>query len=437
MRGGAAYASNGSLAVSVLSGGMDAATLPRRRPCSRPGILLDRDGTIIVDHGYVGSIDRVEFIEGAPNAIAKFNRAGIPVAVVTNQAGVARGLYGIDDVTRVHRYIAEHLADHGAHIDLFLYCPYHPAGVVEAFARASEDRKPRPGMAKAAAVALNLDLTASWVVGDQPEDIGLAEAVGAPAIYLGPDGCESPGVWSFPTLSAASSFLLERMGPAGSTGVLRRLRPSTRTATVTFPAMPYPSAVSYLAGYVEESVWAASSIEPDAFDRAAVILLDAYTRGVSVFSCGNGGSAAIANHLQCDHVKGIRNTTDLAPRVVSLSANVELLTAIANDIAYEDIFAYQLQSQSVPGDVLIAISSSGRSPNIVRALRWARNHGLRTIALTGFDGGDAKAVAEVTIHVDGANYGIVEDLHQAIMHALAQYIRQSRMTADAISASVF
>jgi histidinol-phosphate phosphatase family protein len=178
---------------------------------SRPGILLDRDGTIIVDHGYVGSTDRVEFIEGAPEAIASFNRAGIPVAVVTNQAGVARGLYGIDDVDLVHRHIAKHLAEHGAHIELFAYCPYHPEGLIEAFARTSEDRKPRPGMAKAAAAALNLDLTASWVVGDRPEDVGLAEAVGASAIYLGTDGCQRPGVWSFPSLAAAAPFLLERI----------------------------------------------------------------------------------------------------------------------------------------------------------------------------------------------------------------------------------
>jgi D,D-heptose 1,7-bisphosphate phosphatase len=178
---------------------------------SRPGLLLDRDGTIIVDHGYVGSIDRVEFIEGAPEAIARFNRADIPVAVVTNQAGVARGLYGIDDVDRVHRYIAECLIEYRAHIDLFLYCPYHPEGVVEAFARTSHDRKPMPGMAKAAEAALDLDLTASWVVGDRPEDIGLAEAVGASAIYVGPDHCERPGVWSFPNLAAAASFILERI----------------------------------------------------------------------------------------------------------------------------------------------------------------------------------------------------------------------------------
>lgn len=175
----------------------------------RPGILLDRDGTIIIDHGYVGSIDRVDFIDGAADAIARFNRADIPVAVVSNQAGVARGFYGLDDVSDVHRHIAEHLATYGAHIDLFLFCPYHPDGTVEAFARASEDRKPRPGMALAAATALGLDLTTSWVVGDRPEDVGLAREVGASAIYLGSEDLEQPQVWSFPSLTAAAPFILE------------------------------------------------------------------------------------------------------------------------------------------------------------------------------------------------------------------------------------
>jgi D,D-heptose 1,7-bisphosphate phosphatase len=191
----------------------------------RPGILLDRDGTIIVDHGYVGSVERVEFIDGAAEAIARFNEAGVPVAVVTNQAGVARGLYGLADVARVHEHIAEYLAKFEARIDLFVYCPYHPAGIVEAFARTSEDRKPRPGMAKAAQAALNLDLAASWVVGDRPEDMGLAQAIGASGVFLDPgdgagvstsvgDGTDnSPrqGVWPFPSLAAAAPFILERI----------------------------------------------------------------------------------------------------------------------------------------------------------------------------------------------------------------------------------
>jgi D,D-heptose 1,7-bisphosphate phosphatase len=176
----------------------------------RAGVLLDRDGTIIVDHGYVGSIDRVQFIDGAPEAIAALNRAGLPVAVVSNQAGVARGYYSIDDVSRVHDYIADQLQAFDAHIDRFLFCPYHPDGVVAPFARASDDRKPAPGMARAAAAALNLDLTVSWVVGDRPEDLGLAAAVGASAIYLGPSDA-SPGVFSLPSLAAAAPFILARI----------------------------------------------------------------------------------------------------------------------------------------------------------------------------------------------------------------------------------
>ena len=113
-----------------------------------------------------------------------------------------------------------------------------------------------------------------------------------------------------------------------------------------------------------------------------------------MFACGNGGSASIANHLQCDHVKGVRNGTDLTTRVFSLSTNIELFSAIANDLGYDMVFEYQLQSLARPGDVLVAVSSSGRSPNIVRALEWANAHGMRTIALTGFSGGPARELAD-------------------------------------------
>ena len=218
------------------------------------------------------------------------------------------------------------------------------------------------------------------------------------------------------------------------------LRPAATQAVpgpVKFPAEAYANAGSYFSEYARELARASETIDLLAMENAAKILIDAYTSGARTFSCGNGGSASIANHMQCDHVKGIRTATDLAPSVLSLSTNVELLTAIANDIGYEAVFVHQLQSHARPGDVLIAVSSSGRSPNIVEAIGWARDNGLRTIAITGFDGGPARATAEVAVHVDSTNYGIVEDLHQAIMHALAQYIRQSRMTADAISTTVF
>lgn len=204
-----------------------------------------------------------------------------------------------------------------------------------------------------------------------------------------------------------------------------------------FPVSSYADGGAYWNEYAKEMARASETIDPAAIGQAARILISAYTSGSRTFSCGNGGSASVANHMQCDHIKGVRNGTDFNPHVLSLSTNVELLTAIANDIGYADVFVYQLQAQAQPGDVLVAVSSSGRSPNIVSALTWARNHGLRTIAITGFDGGAARTTAEVSIHVDCMNYGVIEDLHQAVMHALAQFIRQSRMGADVISEAVF
>ncbi len=204
-----------------------------------------------------------------------------------------------------------------------------------------------------------------------------------------------------------------------------------------FPSARYESATAFGAAYFEEWARAGESLDPVALHQAARLLVAAYVAGTTIYSCGNGGSAAIADHLQCDHLKGVRSGTDLVPRVTSLTSNVDLISAIANDIGYEEIFAYQLQSHARRHDVLVAISSSGMSPNVLRALLWARAHDMRSIALTGFSGGEARELADVSIHVDCWNYGIVEDLHQAVMHLLAQYIRQSRMTEDTIVRTTF
>ncbi len=124
-------------------------------------------------------------------------------------------------------------------------------------------------------------------------------------------------------------------------------------------------------------------------------------------------------------------------RVTSLSSNIEIITAIANDISYDDVFIYQLQSMAAAGDVLITISASGDSENVVRAARWARDNGLEVIAMTGFSGGRSAALATVGLHVDGDNYGVIEDLHQSLMHILAQYIRQAEMDDGLVSKRKF
>lgn len=206
---------------------------------------------------------------------------------------------------------------------------------------------------------------------------------------------------------------------------------------MSFPDKTYGSIQPFLDDYFGQITEAHRSVDRDAVISACATLEQGFRDGVMLFTGGNGGSAAIANHLLCDYVKGIQTDTTFRPRVISMSANLELMLAIANDICFEDIFLYQVRTMGREGDILMTISSSGNSENIVRAVSWAKDNGLRTIALTGFSGGRSARIADVNIHVEAANYGIVEDVHQSIMHIIAQYLRQSEMAEDAIAKSSF
>jgi D-sedoheptulose 7-phosphate isomerase len=200
-----------------------------------------------------------------------------------------------------------------------------------------------------------------------------------------------------------------------------------------FPSVRYATATQYFEAYRDEIIRSWSTVDPAAVTAAAKILQDCIARDGIIYACGNGGSAAIANHLLCDFQKGIQTDTPAKPRVVSLSSHLELITAIGNDIGYEDIFVYQLRTMARPGDVLMTISASGNSENIVRTVDWAKKNGVPTIALVGFAGGRSGAMADVAIHVAAENYGTVEDVHQSMMHLFAQYLRQSRMSAEQIA----
>ena len=146
-----------------------------------------------------------------------------------------------------------------------------------------------------------------------------------------------------------------------------------------------------------------------------------------IFICGNGGSASISNHFVCDHQKGSSMGTKLMPGIISLSSNIEIITAISNDISYDHIFSYQLERLAKPGDGLITISSSGNSKNIILAIECAKNKKLTTISLNGFNGGKANKISQISLNVPSRNYGVVEDIHQSIMHILSQSLRMRNL----------
>jgi D-glycero-D-manno-heptose 1,7-bisphosphate phosphatase len=142
----------------------------------RPAAFLDRDGVLNIDHGYAHRIDQLDWIDGAPEAVRLLNEAGFTVIVVTNQSGIARGLYGEADVHAFHAHMQETLQAQGAHIDAFYHCPHHPDGDVAGFAINCDCRKPGIGMLQQAAREWRLDLTRSFLIGDRDGDMEAAAA---------------------------------------------------------------------------------------------------------------------------------------------------------------------------------------------------------------------------------------------------------------------
>ena len=145
-------------------------------------------------------------------------------------------------------------------------------------------------------------------------------------------------------------------------------------------------------------------------------------RGGIIWIAGNGGSAGIADHSVCDVSKGTFVPGAKPFRMVSLSANGPLLTALGNDISYDDIYSEPLKYYLTDKDALLVVSSSGNSANVVKAVEYAKAQGVPTIAFVGFKGGKLKEIADTVAHIEVDNYGIVEDTHQSLIHVLTQYM---------------
>jgi D-sedoheptulose 7-phosphate isomerase len=174
----------------------------------------------------------------------------------------------------------------------------------------------------------------------------------------------------------------------------------------------------WISDYLSAQKTAHESIPVETVAQLIQTLREALKQDRQIFVFGNGGSAANASHFATDLGKGASDKTGKRFRVLSLNDNVSWLTALANDYAYEDAYVGQLQNYGKAGDVAIGISVSGNSPNCVKALEWAKNSGLRTIALVGARRGRMAELAEQVIAINDTHYGRVEDAQMAICHLL-------------------
>ena len=154
------------------------------------------------------------------------------------------------------------------------------------------------------------------------------------------------------------------------------------------------------------------------------LVMETYQADRQIFVIGNGGSAATASHIANDLSKGTSIPGVRRFRVIGLTDNVATMTAWSNDVCYDDVFVEQLKNLVNPGDLLIAISASGNSENIIRAIRHVKTVGCKTIGWTGFDGGKLREMADVSVVVDSNDYGPVEDVHLILNHILHSWIRK-------------
>ncbi|MEO8425651.1 MAG: SIS domain-containing protein [Verrucomicrobiota bacterium] len=175
---------------------------------------------------------------------------------------------------------------------------------------------------------------------------------------------------------------------------------------------------SWIANYLREQKAALDSIDPEQVDRLIEQFRQALSQDTQVFVFGNGGSAANASHFVTDLGKGASDKLTKRFRCLSLNDNVSWMTALGNDYSYEDIFVRQLSNFAKPGDIVLAMSVSGNSPNVVKAIGWARSNGLKTISLVGAKQGRLAELSDHCLIINSEHYGRVEDAHMGICHML-------------------
>lgn len=181
--------------------------------------------------------------------------------------------------------------------------------------------------------------------------------------------------------------------------------------------------VAFAGAYLDYLSGVLKKIDTHAIGRFIQTLLNARERGATIYFIGNGGSAATASHFANDLGVGT-NSYDKPFRAISLTDNQAIITAIGNDFGYEEVFVRQLQILGRPGDVVVGISASGNSPNLLRSFEYAKSSGIKTVAITAFDGGKMKLMADDGIHVPTAQkeYGPAEDGHMILDHLVGAYL---------------
>lgn len=183
--------------------------------------------------------------------------------------------------------------------------------------------------------------------------------------------------------------------------------------------------------YYQRYIQALNEFDRSTMDGVLEVFMNVAESGGTLWVAGNGGSAAISDHTVCDatklcHVEGFPTV-----KTISLTSNTAMLTALGNDYSYDVVFSKQLEYYLEDNDAVLLVSSSGNSPNVVKACEYANERGIPTLAFTGFKGGKLKDIAKYCVWIPVDNYGMAEDAHQSLMHVTTQFIQRTWMEKQA------
>lgn len=370
-----------------------------------PVVFLDRDGTINVERNYLSDPDQVELLPNAAAGLRKMQELGFRLVVVTNQSAIGRGYFDQARLDAIHARLRELLANEGVSLDGIYVCPHTPD-------EACACRKPATGLVVQAVGDLGFDPSDGFVVGDKACDVQLGQAVGATTILTrtgyGSEEEQLEDAWPDFVVDdlAEAADLIGSI--AGSSSRLRR---------------HFLASVAAKRGVLarcETSILA-----------AAEVIVSSLRSGGKLMICGNGGSAADAQHLAAEFVS-LLNVRFPRPGMAALALTTDssFLTAYSNDFDFAGVFERQVQALGRAGDVVLGISTSGNSENVVRGLQYGSEHGMATIGLTGGPGGAMGKLADVCIRVPSVKVQHIQEAHLAVEHVLTDLVERSLFSHD-------
>ena len=363
-------------------------------------VILDRDGVLnreAADDYWVHRAEDWVWESGALAGLRLLSDAGLHISVVTNQSGVGRGVFPAADVDAVHRHMLAEAREHGCRIDEVFVCPHAPSDNCRC-------RKPAPGLLEQAIETSGIAAGETVLVGDALRDLEAAEAAGVAAVLVRTgkgrateaqlDGSDYD---VYDDLADAVRAILNDSGQGTQMSIQTTFEEHAEVMAAAAEALADP-----LATFVE-------------------LTAECLRSGHKVMVCGNGGSAADAQHLAAELVCRFAFNRRALP-ALALTTDTSALTAIANDLGFDRVFARQVEALAHSGDLLIAISTSGRSANVIEAAREARAADCSVVAMTGSAGGELAELADLVIAAPSEKVARIQEVHAIAVHILAESV---------------